>query len=121
MSDLQVSLLVIGAVVVGAVYLFNWTQERRLRQRLERAFGTEHDDVLLRPAPVAAEPDQRVEPLMQPQERQPEAIAKARRKVQPEPMCKLRSRLQPSRSRRVLTRRFISTRIWTRWRRYPIP
>jgi len=77
MSDLQVSLLVIGAVVVGAVYLFNWTQERRLRQRLERAFGTEHDDVLLRPAPVAAEPDQRVEPLMQPQERQPEAIAES--------------------------------------------
>lgn len=66
MSDLQISLLVIGAVVVGAVYLFNWLQQRRLRQRLERTFGAPHDDVLLRPAPSAANGGQRVEPLLQP-------------------------------------------------------
>jgi len=34
MSDLQLSLLVIGAVVVGAVYLYNWLQERRFRVRM---------------------------------------------------------------------------------------
>lgn len=66
MSDLQLSLLVIGAVVVGAVYLFNWMQERRLKRRLAQAFGAEHDDVLLKSAPPAADPGQRVEPLMQP-------------------------------------------------------
>lgn len=68
MSDLQISLLVIGAVVVVAVYLFNWVQARRLQRRLERTFGSEHEDVLLQPAPAAAGPGQRVEPLLQPQE-----------------------------------------------------
>lgn len=68
MSDLQISLLVIGAVVVGAVYLFNWVQERRLQQRLERTFGSEHDDVLLKSAEPAVDPAQRIEPLITPQE-----------------------------------------------------
>ncbi len=67
MSDLQISLLVIGAVVVGAVFLFNWVQERRLQQRLERTFGSEHDDVLLNTTAPAADQVQRVEPLMSPQ------------------------------------------------------
>jgi hypothetical protein len=47
MSELQVSLLLIGAIIVAAVYLFNWFQERRLRRRLEEAFGDERRDVLL--------------------------------------------------------------------------
>jgi FtsZ-interacting cell division protein ZipA len=47
MSDLQFSLLIIGAVVVGVVYLFNHFQERKLRRKLEQAFTSEHDDVLL--------------------------------------------------------------------------
>ncbi len=76
MSDLQISLLVIGAVVVVAVYLFNWMQARRLQRRLERTFGSEHEDVLLQPAPVAAGPGQRVEPLFQPQET-PESAAQS--------------------------------------------
>jgi hypothetical protein len=59
MSDLQISLLAIGAVVIGGVFLFNWFQERQLRRKLERAFGAERDDVLLgRPAPG----DAKVEP-----------------------------------------------------------
>ncbi len=76
MSDLQISLLVIGAVVVGVVYLFNWLQQRRLQQRLERAFGTEHDDVLLKPAPAttAADGGQRVEPQLPQRERQQETM-----------------------------------------------
>ena len=60
MSDLQLSLLVIGLVVVAGVYLFNWWQERRLRRRLEQAFGEERDDVLLKTE--TAEPQVRVEP-----------------------------------------------------------
>lgn len=59
MSDLQISLLVIGAVVVAGVYLFNWFQERRFRRRLGEAFGDERRDVLLE----GAEPSGgRVEP-----------------------------------------------------------
>ncbi|MDH5341903.1 MAG: cell division protein ZipA C-terminal FtsZ-binding domain-containing protein [Betaproteobacteria bacterium] len=50
MSDLQIALGAIGILVVGGVYVFNWWQERRLRQRLERAFDGDRDDVLLKRA-----------------------------------------------------------------------
>ena len=59
MSDLQISLLIIGAVVVGGVYLFNWLQERKFRRKLGRAFESQHEDVLLE-APGAQ--GRRVEP-----------------------------------------------------------
>ena len=52
MSDLQVSLLIIGLVVIGAVVAFNWVQQWRLRRRLEHAFSDKHEDVLLREAPA---------------------------------------------------------------------
>src|SRR5688500_14011402 len=55
MSDLQVSLLIIGAVVVGGVTAFNWFQQWRLRRRLENAFGDKPEDVLLR-EPSSVEP-----------------------------------------------------------------
>lgn len=57
MSDLQISLLVIGALVVGGVYFYNRLQERRLRRRLGEAFGEKPDDVLMEgePAPSVAE------------------------------------------------------------------
>jgi hypothetical protein len=35
-------------VVVAAVCLYNWVQERRLRHRLQRGFGEAHADVLLK-------------------------------------------------------------------------
>lgn len=63
MSDLQISLLIIGAVVVGVVYLFNLFQERKLRRRLEQAFATEHDDVLL-DAPPQDTARGRIEPQL---------------------------------------------------------
>ena len=68
MSDLQVSLLGIGAVVVAAVYFYNWWQERRLRRRLQEAFGDERGDALMQPhpAPERAEPQIRLEPQLQP-------------------------------------------------------
>lgn len=47
MSDLQIALAAIGAVVIGGVYAYNLWQERKLRQRLERAFDGQRDDVLL--------------------------------------------------------------------------
>lgn len=86
MSDLQVSLLIIGLLVVGGVTAFNWFQQWRLRRKLEDAFGDKHEDVLLRepsraPASRAAappEPAERVEPTMSaspPVEPTPEATA----------------------------------------------
>ena len=47
MSDLQISLLGIGVVVIGGVLLYNWYQERQLRRRLGEAFSEAHEDVLL--------------------------------------------------------------------------
>ena len=63
MGDLQISLLVIGALAVAAVYLFNWWQERQFRRRSEQAFAREHEDVLLEESPARdAELVERVEP-----------------------------------------------------------
>ena len=60
MSDLQISLLAIGAVIVAGVYLLNLWQERQLRRRTEQAFAREHPDVLLGHDP--AERARRLEP-----------------------------------------------------------
>jgi FtsZ-interacting cell division protein ZipA len=63
MSDLQFSLLVIGALTVAGVYLFNGWQERQFRRRSEQAFAREHEDVLLEGALARdAKPELRVEP-----------------------------------------------------------
>jgi len=47
MTDLQLGLLVIGAVAVAAVLIYNRWQERGARREAERAFGSGHADVLL--------------------------------------------------------------------------
>jgi len=65
MSDLQISLLVIGAFVVAGVYLFNWRQEREFRRTAEQAFAREHEDVLLQGTPADSSAQARIEPKMQ--------------------------------------------------------
>jgi FtsZ-interacting cell division protein ZipA len=86
MSELQIGLLAIGALVVAAVLIYNRVQERRARREAERAFRSGHDDVLLhqpvaahgavtisedagdvlqethRPPPVVAQPDETAQP-----------------------------------------------------------
>ena len=47
MSDLQLSLLAIGAVVIAAIYAFNWLQERKYRRIAEAHFKSRHNDVLI--------------------------------------------------------------------------
>ena len=47
MSDFQLGILALGAVVIGAVFGYNWFQERRFRQQTKTAFEREHPDVLL--------------------------------------------------------------------------
>lgn len=64
MSDLQVSLLIIGAVVVGGVTAFNWFQQWRLRRRLEHGFAEKQPDLLHRERP-AEDSSQRVEPQLE--------------------------------------------------------
>ena len=63
MSDLQLSLVVIGVVVIVAVLLFNRWQERQLRRRVEETFAS------IRPAPFpdaqSEADDDRIEPTLE--------------------------------------------------------
>jgi FtsZ-interacting cell division protein ZipA len=69
MSDLQLSLLIIGAAVVGGIVAFNWFQQWRLRRRLREAPREKREE----PAPpkpsrpVLARP----EPTLTPQRSEP--------------------------------------------------
>lgn len=47
MSELQISLLAIGALVVAGVLIYNRVQERGAKRAAERSFRSGHDDVLL--------------------------------------------------------------------------
>lgn len=49
MSELQIGLVIVGVIVVAAVYAFNRLQEGKYRKRAERAFSQRHADVLLEP------------------------------------------------------------------------
>lgn len=64
MSDLQIWLLIIGAAVVVAVLLFNWSQERRFRKQTDAAFQTPMGDALIRVGAVPRERQNRVEPAL---------------------------------------------------------
>jgi hypothetical protein len=77
MSDLQLSLLVIGAVVIAGVYFYNWVQERGFQRRMQQAFGGTHDDVLLKAGVESVLPDGRLEPQLPPREPAREDAARA--------------------------------------------
>lgn len=47
MIDLQTSLIIIGGVIVVAVISYNKWQEHKTRKTVERAFSSDHDDVLM--------------------------------------------------------------------------
>lgn len=47
MSDLQIMLIVIGALIIVAVIIVNWWQERRFHQQIERSFSNLESDALL--------------------------------------------------------------------------
>jgi ZipA, C-terminal FtsZ-binding domain len=56
MTDLQITLFGAGGVFIVAVFSYNKWQEYKAKKSVERAFSTDHDDVLMREgeAPVAA-------------------------------------------------------------------
>lgn len=76
MTDLQTSLMAIGGTIVAGVIVFNKWQEYKAKKSVEKAFSSEHDDVLMAPdapsaAPVPPSPvsgvpgaDQRFEPTL---------------------------------------------------------
>lgn len=56
MTDLQLGLLVIGAVAIGGVLVYNRVQERAAKRRIEAAFGSRHADPLLDSEAARREP-----------------------------------------------------------------
>lgn len=80
MSDLQLGLMMLGALIVIAVVGFNWWQERQFRGRARASFTEQHDDILLdrpqadpvrAPAPAISmargeDADTRIEPRIEP-------------------------------------------------------
>lgn len=57
MSDLQWSLLALGAVVIAGVLVFNWYQERSHRRRAEEVFDSPPKDILFDLEERGAAPD----------------------------------------------------------------
>ncbi|MGK5077234.1 cell division protein ZipA C-terminal FtsZ-binding domain-containing protein [Janthinobacterium sp. HLX7-2] len=66
MTDLQITLFGAGGVFIVGVFSYNKWQEYKAKKSVERAFSTDHDDVLMRdgdaPATAAQEPVLRQEP-----------------------------------------------------------
>lgn len=56
MSELQIGLLAIGVLVIVGVVAYNRIQERAARRAAEKAFGSDHADVLLGTGAASAEP-----------------------------------------------------------------
>jgi FtsZ-interacting cell division protein ZipA len=69
MTDLQMSLIAAGGVFVVGVISYNKWQEYKARKSVERAFSSDHDDVLMKTGQAPAEPsldatDLRQEPML---------------------------------------------------------
>ena len=63
MSDLQISLIIIGIVIIAGVVAFNWAQQVRYRRKVDEAFKQKHDDVLFRTNKTTKQND-RIEPQL---------------------------------------------------------
>src|SRR5471032_1485188 len=53
MTDLQMSLIAAGGVFIAGVFTYNKWQEHKAKKSVERAFSTDHDDVLTRSGDAA--------------------------------------------------------------------
>lgn len=71
MTDLQISLILIGCLIVGAVFSYNKWQEHKARKSVDRAFSGTHEDVLMTPEGASA----RTEPSFTPQAHDDEQAA----------------------------------------------
>lgn len=64
MTELQMSLMAIGGTIVVGVITYNKWQEYKARKSVQRAFSSEHEDVLMNPQAGSSEPRQ--EPTLSP-------------------------------------------------------
>lgn len=64
MNSLQISLIVLAIVVIGAILFYNWFQERKYRKQSLALFGKQ-DDILLQPSPQHTA--DRIEPVVKSQ------------------------------------------------------
>jgi FtsZ-interacting cell division protein ZipA len=71
MNELQISLIALGGAALVGILAYNKWQERRHRTQAERAFRSEHPDVLLQPQGAAGVAVDRLEPTI---EEEPETI-----------------------------------------------
>src|SRR5262245_30079908 len=81
MGELQFGLIAIGGLVIAGVFLYNKWQEQRYQRNAEAAFGSRHEDVLMRaggPASSAPSPE-RIEPRLTTLAGAPEPEAASRR------------------------------------------
>ncbi|MDF0679244.1 MAG: hypothetical protein P0107_09480, partial [Nitrosomonas sp.] len=62
MSDLQISLVIIGAVIIVGVVIFNRIQLARYHRKVQNVFRHEHDDVLLNDERKSVFGNERIEP-----------------------------------------------------------
>ncbi|HYD96190.1 MAG TPA: cell division protein ZipA C-terminal FtsZ-binding domain-containing protein [Noviherbaspirillum sp.] len=66
MTELQASLMAIGGTIVVGVITYNKWQEYKAKKSVQRAFSSEHDDVLMQPPATAGEGRQ--EPSLAPED-----------------------------------------------------
>ncbi|WP_026354227.1 cell division protein ZipA C-terminal FtsZ-binding domain-containing protein [Massilia niastensis] len=64
MTDFQMSLIAAGGVFVVGVITYNKWQEYKARKSVERAFASDHDDVLMRSGEAPADAALRQEPIL---------------------------------------------------------
>ena len=131
MSDLQIALAVIGAIVIAAVIAYNKWQEARLSKRADRDFGSRHDDVLVARERCAAGTGRRARAARDAtRARAGRAGARrahhwrgrctARARVPADPTTPCGPTIRPSTSGSTASRPCRARdrcRVWTRWRR----
>ncbi|HTQ76106.1 MAG TPA: cell division protein ZipA C-terminal FtsZ-binding domain-containing protein [Burkholderiales bacterium] len=82
MGELQLGLIAVGTFVVAGVFFYNKWQERRYRRQAEAAFGSRHEDVLMRSGGEEAHAGQpvaeRIEPTVSSIDAAPEPASSSR-------------------------------------------
>lgn len=61
MSDLQIVLILLGFIIIAAVVVYNWRQEKQLRDRIRNDFASPQKDVLTEGAETDVLADQTLE------------------------------------------------------------
>lgn len=64
MTSLQLGLIAAGVALIVGVLVYNWLQERRVRRRIDRAFGKSATDGRTVPGAAAGSNQERVEPTL---------------------------------------------------------